>query len=322
MIQSIFYAIMLSFISLSAQALDSKAIELQADASLKELYHSIEGMPKGSMADRLNWFSKQFLGQEYILGSLGEGPKALFDQYPLYRIDGFDCDTFVNTVLALALSNNLNSFQQCINTIRYKKGKVSYIHRNHFTSVDWNLNNQKLGILKDITLNIRDKNKQIVALYAKTLINKPSWYAHKNSSTIRLLSAKKQLNEKRLDQLKKLGARLEIVQSKVPYLPFSALFPDQNTADFYLFSQIPNGAIIEIVRPNWDLQKQIGTSLNISHLGFAFWEKNTLFFRQASSQYKKIVDVPLIEYLYEARSSPTIKGINVQVVIPQEPGHC
>nr|WP_277619301.1 N-acetylmuramoyl-L-alanine amidase-like domain-containing protein [Legionella norrlandica] len=82
---------------------------------------------------------------------------------------------------------------------------------------------------------------------------------------------------------------------------------------------MPNGAIIEIVRPNWDLRKEIGTALNISHLGFAIWINDKLYFRQASSQYGKVIDVPLIDYLDKARSSPTIKGINIQVVLPTKP---
>jgi hypothetical protein len=114
---------------------------------------------------------------------------------------------------------------------------------------------------------------------------------------------------------------LETTASKVPYIPFTALFPE-NKPNLYLFSQIPNGAVIEIVRPNWDLRKQIGTFLDISHLGFAVWHKGVLYFRQASSQYGKVVDVPLIDYLKEALISLTIKGINVQIVVPQKPGLC
>ena len=65
------------------------------------------------------------------------------------------------------------------------------------------------------------------------------------------------------------------------------------------------------------MRERIGTSLNISHLGFAIWSNKKLYFRQASSQYGKIVDVPLIDYLQEqTRTSPTIKGINIQVLVP------
>ncbi|WP_298626296.1 N-acetylmuramoyl-L-alanine amidase-like domain-containing protein [uncultured Legionella sp.] len=312
-------AITLFITGLSSYAINSKAIEQQADGSIKELYHTLNTMPNKSMAERIDWFSSQFKDVPYILGSLGEGPNARYDQYPLYRIDGFDCDTYVNTVLALALANSLDTFKQCLEYSRYKDGKISYINRNHFTSIDWNANNQQRGMLKDITLTIKNKQNKSVALYAEALIDKPGWYAHKKVNTIRLQKENKQEQEQRLAELKNKGSQLKATVSKIPYIPFTVLFPMNDAPNLYLFSQIPTGAIIEIVRPGWDLRKVIGTSLNISHLGFAIRINDQLYFRQASSQYGKIVDVPLIDYLKEAIESPTIKGINVQIVLPKKP---
>lgn len=317
-------AITLFIIGCSSYAIDSKAIEQQADGSIKELYHTLNTMPNTSMAERIDWFSGQFKGTPYILGSLGEGPNARYDQYPQYRIDGFDCDTYVNTILALALANSLDTFKQCLEYSRYKDGTISYLNRNHFTSIDWNANNQQRGMLKDITLSIKDKQNKSVALYAKALINKAGWYAHKNIDAIRLQNENRSEQEKRLAELKTKGSQLKTTPSKIPYLPLTALFPKKDEPDLYLFSQIPTGSIIEIVRPDWDLRQLIGTSLNISHLGFAIRINGQLYFRQASSQLGKVVDVPLIDYLKEALKSPTIKGINVQIVLPEKPvtGNC
>ena len=84
----------------------------------------------------------------------------------------------------------------------------------------------------------------------------------------------------------------------------------------YFFQQIPNAAIIEIVRPNWDLTKEIGTHLNVSHIGFAIWKNKTLYFRQASSIHHQVIDTPLTSYLYDAlKNSETIKGINIQIAL-------
>lgn len=298
---------------------DSSATEKQANSSIKELYHRLNSMPNNSMSERIDWISGQFLGVPYLLGSLGEGPKAFYDQFPQYRVDAFDCDTYVNTVLSLALANSLVSFQQCIKNTRYKNGVVSYIQRNHFTGLDWNQNNQQMGLLKDITLNFKDQNHQPVAKMAEAVINKPKWYAYKTIDTIRLENTNQETAEKRLTELKNKGSKLEITSERVPYLPLTTLFPEKNKPDMHLFAQIPNGAIIEIVRPNWDLSQKIGTALNISHLGFAIRYRGQLYFREASLEYGKVVDVPLIEYLEKALNSPTIKGINVQVLLPQKP---
>ena len=139
------------------------------------------------------------------------------------------------------------------------------------------------------------------------------------TSQIKLHAADPDTQKRRLLELQKKGQKLPIIQSNVPYIPLSLLFDEKGHANKFLFGQIPNGAIIEIVRPNWDLRSQIGTCLNVSHLGFAFWQQGQLVFRQASSEYHQVVEVSLIDYLRKTRQSPTIKGINIQVVIPQRP---
>lgn len=289
-------------------AFDSSATEKQANSSIEELYHKLDHMPNISMPQRIDWISKQFLGVPYLLGSLGEGPRARYDQFPQYRVDGFDCDTYVNTVVSLALANSLPAFQQCIKKMRYRNGEVAYIQRMHFTGIDWNQAHQQAGLFKDITLAITDEHQQPVAQFAKALIEKPNWYAYKTITTIRLQNAEKTQQEARLAELKTKGAKLAVAKEKVPYLPLNVLFPTKNKPNMHLFAQIPDGAIIEIVRPNWDLREKIGTALNISHLGFAIRHNEQLYFREASSEYGKVVDVPLVEYLQKALESPTIKG--------------
>jgi hypothetical protein len=299
-------------------------MEKQANSLIEELYHKLNNMPNISMAQRIDWISKQFLGVPYVLGSLGEGPKGRYDQFPRYRIDGFDCDTYVNTIVSIALAHSLPSFQQCINDMRYSKGTASYVHRLHFTGLDWNQKHQQAGLFKDITLSFKNKDHQPVAKLATAQVEKPNWYAFKTVETIRLQNADKKQQEARLAELKAKGAQLKTATETVPYIPFNALFPKNNQPNMHLFAQIPDGAIIEIVRPNWNLREKIGTALNISHLGFAIRTKDQLYFRQASSEYGKVVDVPLVEYLQKALASPTIKGINVQIIIPTQStkGNC
>lgn len=291
----------------------------EANAVINELYHNLANIPKFDMAARLDKISAHFLGKEYILGALGEGMKARFDQSPRYRTDGFDCETFVDTVVALALASSTTDFKQCICKIRYANGHVSYTDRNHFTSLDWNLNNQHQGFIKDITESFKDANNQPVAQMASALIDKPSWYQHLTLKNIRLNSENEKEQQQRLTDLKNRGNKLAKTNANIPYIPLTVLFDSAGKANQQLFSQIPNAAIVEIVRPNWNLRKAIGTNLNVSHLGFVFWKNNILYFREASSIYGRVVDVPLIEYLQEARNSPTIKGINIQIVVPQSP---
>src|SRR3990167_6958307 len=130
-----------------------------ADEAIQKLYHKLQTKPT-PLSKRLNQISAYFLNQPYENNSLGEGIHGKYDQFPLYRTDAFDCETYVDTVLAIALSDNLTEFKACINLIRYKNGQVAFMTRNHFTSLDWNTNNQQHGILKDITHQLKDTNHQ------------------------------------------------------------------------------------------------------------------------------------------------------------------
>ncbi len=289
----------------------------QTEQTLHQLYQKLSSTSWPNTAKRIEYISAQFLGKPYELGALGEGKKATFDQMPLYRTDAFDCETYVDTVLALALADNLGTFYQRINQIRYDQGQISYINRNHFTCLDWNKHNQNQGFIQDITATFRDHGKNIVQ-YATAMINKPNWYAHFNQGKIRVAHVNDLEKTKRLLQLQAMGQKLPKTLSTIPYIPLTALFNAEGQANLALFQQIPNAAIIEIVRPNWDLTQQIGTHLNISHLGFAIWKQGVLYFRQASTTAHQVVDVPLIEYLRQALKSPTIKGINVHVVMVQD----
>lgn len=289
--------------------------EQSADITIRQLYHSPSILPKSNLSARIAVISRLFLNAPYALGALGEGPQGRYDQSPLYRTDAFDCETYVDTVLALALAHDLPSFQQKIRQIRYKNGHVSFIDRNHFTCLDWNRNNQRQGLVKDITPRLRDANHHAVALTAAALIDKPNWYQHLPISIIRLPNASSKEQATRLVALRQSGRPLPRAVSTLSYIPLSALFDHAGHANIPLFNQIPHGAIIELIRPNWDLKQQIGTHLNVSHLGFAIWDNGKLMFRHATSTQAHVVEVSLIDYLRETRKSPTIKGINIQVAI-------
>lgn len=308
-----FHIVGLALVTSSAMAVLPVPEPQDSDRIISQLYQKLNTKPILTLPERIVWISAQFLGKPYELGALGEGELANYDQFPLYRTDAFDCETFVDTVLALAEAHDHQSFKQEINHIRYHQGQATYIQRNHFTCLDWNKNNQHDGFLKDITPTIRDKDNTSVIKFASALIDKPSWYEHMTINTIRIKQSDTSERQSRLKLLQDEGRQLPRMTCTMPYIPLTALFDEQGHANKYLFNQIPNAAIIEIIRPNWDLTQVIGTHLNVSHLGFAIRAKGTLWFRQASSNEGKIIDIPLEDYLRNARQSPTIKGINVQI---------
>lgn len=290
----------------------------EADQAIRQLYHTLDAKPT-PMATRLDAISQCFLNQPYEGNALGEGPGAPYDQAPIYRTDAFDCETYVDTVVALAIAPDLNHFTQCIKNIRYIHGDVAFTKRNHFASLDWNQNNQHAGIFKDITTMLTNQKGEPAARYAKALINKPEWYKQLDKARIRLPHALPEEQSKQLKALRHEGKHLKAQRVSTPYIPLTALFDSQGNPNQRLFDQIPDGAVIEIIRPNWNLATRIGTRLNVSHMGFVFRKEGELRFRHASLVKKKVSDMSLVRYLERARTSPTIRGINIQIIIPKAP---
>jgi hypothetical protein len=291
----------------------------QYDNVIENFYYNNPGFKTLPVEEKIIKASSLFLGKPYNLGALGEGPVGKLDQDPLYRTDSFDCMTFVSTVLALVNSANLQEFKNNIKKINYKNGNVAYFKRNHFTNIDWNKNNQYNNFLEDYTNKLIDENGKIIAEVSTTIINRPSWYLQKTAANIKLLTKpNKDSVQNLLSSLHDFSLQTSPVKSKIYFLPLNKLFSADKTPHQYLFNQISSGSVIEIVRPKWNLKNEIGTDLDVSHMGIALRINNNLIFREASSSEKfgeKVIDVPLIEYLQNCLSNQTIKGINVQKIL-------
>jgi hypothetical protein len=283
------------------------------DAALE--YQQIPHKPGAALTARLAAMSQHFMGKPYLVDPLGEGPSGEFSQNPLVRFDGFDCVTYVETVLALVLSKNYADFQTQLRLLRYRDGLARFEFRNHFANNDWNFNNSRRGVLREFTGKIIGDNGKPVSAVSRTLINKPAWYQHLGADRIHLPKASAREVQKMLPRLHQLGGNTAVEQSVLSYVPLTALFSPLGEANLKVFQQIPDGAIIEIVRPNWNLHDKIGTDLDVSHLGFVFHTEKGWVFRQASSNYHHVVEVDLIGYLRETLKSPTIKGIAVWEVV-------
>lgn len=287
------------------------------DRSITSLYAHLSDFNGMTINHRVASVSALLLDCPYRLQATGEGPCGYFDKAPLYQLDRFDCVTYINTVLAFALSHDVISFRENLVRIGYQQAQLEYVYRHHFMSVDWNFHNQSIGLVEDITSKIVNAKNKPIARYASAVIDRPNWFRHRSYNDLCLLQVVSHSSEKKLlNDLQALGAQLVPQRSCLPYLPLKDLFDEQSRPIKLLFQQIPQSAIIEIVRPNWNLKNKIGTCLNVSHVGFAIWKKDTIYYRQASSIKQCVCDIPLVEYLHSCLTSPTIKGINVQKLRP------
>lgn len=273
---------------------------------------------QNSDADIIEALSGFFLHVPYVLGALGEGPRARFDQNPLYRHDAVDCLTYVNTVLALFFSKGFEEFEQKILDLNYYEGMALYQNRFHFMSADWNPQNAKNGFIRDISTEILQDFDRSDPELATTLINKPNWFLHRGFSDIKRIDPlDEHTAEMLLTELHAFSKKCSAEQCRVAYVPLKKLLNEKAEPNLALFERIPHASIIEIVRPNWDLRDKIGSNLNVSHLGFAFRKNNDLLFRHASLALKYVAELPLVDYLRDScLNSSTIAGINVQAIIP------
>ena len=102
---------------------------------MKELWLSAQNVV--GLASRLDYFSRQLRGVPYRLGPMGESYLDSIERRPIVYMDSLDCVTFIEHVLAMAISPNENEVASVLQKIRYKDGIIDYMHRKHFLLADW-----------------------------------------------------------------------------------------------------------------------------------------------------------------------------------------
>jgi hypothetical protein len=102
-----------------------------------------------SVASRIDFLSRHFLGHSYrpnpLIGSAGTA--EVFTA----SLDGLDCVTYIETVVALARASSVDDFTGWLRKIRYERGVIQWEKRNHYTTL-WIRNNIRNGILKPVSM--------------------------------------------------------------------------------------------------------------------------------------------------------------------------
>ncbi|MDP2314070.1 MAG: DUF1460 domain-containing protein [Pseudomonadota bacterium] len=101
-----------------------------------------------SIGERVERASRAFLGLPYLNDAAGEG--VGIDPDPPSRYDAFDCLTFVEEVLGLALAGDPLYAPAVRDALRYA-GPAAYEHRRHFMEAAWIPDAIRNGLLVDIT---------------------------------------------------------------------------------------------------------------------------------------------------------------------------
>jgi N-acetylmuramoyl-L-alanine amidase-like protein len=93
-----------------------------------------------SVGKRMEVFSRHFLGCPYTINPL-IGSRSIPEVF-VASFDGFDCVTYMETIVALSRASNADEFDDWLRKIRYESGSVQWIRRNHYM-IGWIRSNSR-----------------------------------------------------------------------------------------------------------------------------------------------------------------------------------
>lgn len=239
------------------------------------------------IAERLEAITEPWVGLPYLLGGLGEAQHP--DLQPVARYDSFDCLTFIEEAVALAISPRPERAHEVRMGLRYRNGApATYDNRRHFMLAEWIPGTVDEGWMVDITPTLTGAEPR-----TKT-VTPATWASWSRRGLFPHLS----------------DERLPTGDIDFHVLPIGV-------AEAAL-EEIPAGAIVFTVRALWD-----HLPIAISHVGLTISDGKM---RHASAMGAKVVrDDDLGWYVRHVQTYSNWPTEGLIVLVPQEygptPGH-
>ncbi len=252
--------------------------------AVAESVAAIEALP--DLRERALAASEAFLGVPYRLDPLGEGEGHPPDEDPRLRFDAADCQTFVETVIALANAPSFGGLGAVLDDIRYD-GAAQYARRNHFFDAQWVPLNERKGYLRDATLKLGGADAR----------------SHTKVVTLALWRQRTVARQIALpDERAPVGA------FEVRYLPLDKVLAHAKA--------IPSGTAFAVVR-----EDRPKIPLMVSHLGFIVQGERGPVARHASDIFHAVVDEDLARFLERLRKMRAWKvlGLRLFELTPASP---
>ena len=286
----------------------SSVSEVDIEAALSQTPHL------DSLNQRVLAISGYFLGRPYFLGPAGEGDDGDLDKKPLSTWELFDCVTYIEAVMALAMVNprsstnlvNLETYYDNIKFIKYHSHNISYLTRNHFTELDWIPYLNNVGILKDVTRSVY----YFAPTQYKT-IDKHQWFMQKTIKDLYLPDMSDEEKNQALEEFKQQVEDQNIQPQKVGlrYIPFKTLKLAR------IQNRLPKVSIFSLIRDEHPTNRNI--PVMVSHQGLLIRKDNgELYIRHASTSTKTVMDIKLNKYIdmrFKDAPWPSL-GLNLQVL--------
>jgi hypothetical protein len=246
-------------------------------APLVEIARATRDRP---LAARVEALSGALLGAPYLLDGLGEGAPP--DADPLARYDGFDCQTFVEEVLALTLALDPLDAGRVRRSLRYGDAPPSFAARRHFTELQW-----APGLIRDGW--VRDRTRSLGPTRALHLtVDAAFWRAWPGRDRFAAIP----------------DAQLPTGEQRLDVLPVPAAIA--------AIDDIPPGSVILLVR-----EPKPGNPIWTTHMGLALPGGRL---RHASLTAGRVVDQDLATYLRDGAAWRGWPIAGIAVLEPYETG--
>lgn len=225
-----------------------------------------------------------FLDAPYVLSPLGEGSGV--DADARLRFDAFDCTTFVETALALALGQDLDDSREILDHLRYQNGSVHFTTRRHFPEAEWIPDLTKAGLLVDITRQVGGTS---VTVESKKL-DATVWHRAKHEGLPKLDDARIPSGVFSLD---------------VWPLDEAAAHPER----------IPAGTLLHLVRVDFP-----SVPVRVSHQGIVVDKDGHKVLRHAADRmHHRVVDEPLERFFSRMKQYGKwpVRGVHLTAINPK-----
>jgi hypothetical protein len=254
--------------------------EAKTAARAQELLEKLAPLP--NLRARVVEASGALLGTPYRFDPLGEGSGQSPDPDPRLRLDLVDCQTYLETVLALARARSVGDLLPTLDRIRYA-GPVGYAERNHFFEAQWVPSAEEKGFVREIT---RELAGDKLVEHSK-VVTPEQWDGRTEARRIALPAS-----------------RAPVGRFESSYVPL-----DQVAA---LASSIPSGTLFAVVR-----EDRPGTPYQVSHLGLIVRQGAKAYARHAgSAPINKVVDEELPRFVARSRKLGPWKVVGMRFFEP------
>jgi hypothetical protein len=243
-------------------------------------------------------YGKSFLGNPYPKANADTSRpvqsgavvlQAISKEVLVINLKSFDCVTFVENMIALSQTRlsqkpDFDTFKQFLTHVRYRNGVIDYAARLHYFS-DWLFENEKRGIMRQITKNLGGE-----------VFNKPVYYMSLKRDTLYGNMA----DSATYQAVKQVEAA--ITKREKWYIPKERVSTIEK--------DLKEGDIIGITNRL--------DGMDMAHVGIVVWQNGRAHLLHASSQLHKVVitDVPLVDYLLRNKSQTGIMVARLEKSLP------